>query len=136
MTKRATWIRPVNLQGLLKEVLVSLEGEAVVVLEGDSQALPHPDNLKCSVPIEFKSEAPGADVVALSLRKGNAMPMFLAITQSEGWPTNIVAMQIYKHGHRAFLAGDSFHEECVSLWHGASNTLIETLVSKGFGRIL
>ena len=136
MNKLATWIRPVNLEGLLKEVLLSLEGESVVVLEGELQGLPYPDDLKCSVPVDFKSEAPGFDIVALSLNKGNAIPLFQAITRIQGWPTNIEAMQILKRGQRAFLAGDSFHEECISVWPAAPSELVNELASKQLASLL
>jgi hypothetical protein len=80
MNKRATWIRPIDTKKLLKAVLTALEGESVVVLEGKVKSLVLPSELQCLVPAEFKSEAPGTDVVALRLLIGSALAVFHAIT--------------------------------------------------------
>lgn len=132
----ATWIRPINLEDLLKEVLFSLEGESVVVLEGKFEVLSKYDGLKCSVPVDYKNEAPGSELIAFSLIKNNAKPIYKAITNLQDWPTNIKAMQILYRDQRAFLAADSFHEECISIWPAAPNELINELVSKRYASLL
>jgi hypothetical protein len=125
------WIRPLNLSGLVAAVLRALEGNSLVVLEGDLQTLNLPSR-QIELPSAFRSESPGAtDCVALPLEHGDAQALIDALTNSCNWSALVDAMQIYREGQRAFVTGDAFDEECISVWPGAPVGLVAELIESG-----
>ena len=137
MKERGTWIRPLDLNKLIEQVLTELEGVAIVVLEGQVDQLNLPRSQQCLVPPTFKSEAPdSAGRIALRLGPGIAATIMNALHQSQDWVKNIEAMQIFVNGQRAFLAGDSFDSECISVWPGAPVNLVSRLVEDGLAELL
>lgn len=109
-----------------------LEGDAVLVLEGQTDQLSLPLDQKCPIPISFKSEAPAsANRIALRIGVGSGRSIAGALRSSQNWKAKVEAMQIFVAGARAFLAGDSFHGECISIWPGAPTDLVAKLVAKG-----
>ncbi len=109
----------------------------MVVLEGRLGWVALPPKSLCQLPPMFERESPGApDCVAIRLERGSAVSLFEALLDTPDWSERIEAMQIYRNGQRAFLAGDSFHEECISVWPAAPADLLDQLVSDGLAERL
>jgi hypothetical protein len=127
----AIWVRPLNLLGLVSAVLRAMEGNSVVVLEGNLKTLELPSD-QTALPPSFKSESTGApDCIALSLERGDAQALIEILTKSRNWSKLVDAMQIYRGGQRAFVTGDAFHDECISIWPAAPLGLVAELTESG-----
>jgi hypothetical protein len=126
------WIRPLDRTLLVKAVLASLEGDSIVVLEGDLRSFAFSTDTQVALPPSFQRESPDTpNCIALRLDRGDAQRVFRTLTGTPGWSGRVEAMQIHHKAARAFVAGDSFHDECVSLWPAAPQGLLERLVSEG-----
>lgn len=129
MKKPAIWIRPINLTEFISELVLMLAGNALITIETNNDFISNSAFL-CQPPDYVMPEAKSMRMTCMKLEANNAHTVLQAIMQNANWIELIDFMQIYKNGERVFLAGDSFHKECISFRSKQRFELVDIFAEK------
>ncbi len=132
------WLDPVRPADIVRALVLTLAGDASVAIEGDAKAL---GSLGAATmpgarvgPAEpFRPEyGGGAQMIILPLEnEHDAAELHRLLAAGTRVRPEIRAIQIQRHGRVEFVAGDSFHRECVSVGAGVAEELLDGLVLSG-----
>ncbi len=103
------------------------EPNAVLVLRGDLAGLPLPPEFACPLPAENVLVPSRARHKAFKLNHQSWRQLCSALQESDWLAERLCEMEITIDGNSAFLVGDSFHHECVSLRQAAPKNLSKKL---------
>ena len=123
------WLRPLNI-GLLQSMVferLANEPNAVLVVRGDIAELPVPSEFVCPLPAENEVIASTPRHKAFKLNHESWRLLCSALKEADWVSERLSEMEITVGGNSAFLVGDSFHPECVSLRQAAPKNLSKKL---------
>ena len=134
-TSNRTWIEPIDVEGLLRQAMLILAGNAQIRLEGDFNLsdLSDFDNIGAMpmIPDGCGRASPDSQsVVVLPLEPETLSPLFDLFDRRE-LRDKMEAVQILKAGVVQFLAGDCFYPECISVGSVVSSSILKQQAAKG-----
>jgi hypothetical protein len=103
------------------------EPNAVLVVRGDLADLPLPQEFACPLPAENVVVASRTRQSAFELNHQSWRQLCSALQEADWLSERLSEMEITIDGNSAFLVGDSFHPECVSLRQAAPKNLSRKL---------
>lgn len=131
------WLDTRDKPGLLWAFLDHFREGSLLVLTGQLEQLRLFDlpgaERRVRLPEAKQTSWPELDVVVIPITADNAAELKRRLSSPTTFtdPGLVVEAEIIGHGERAFLAGDSFHRECVSAMPPTPEPLLKVPVSSG-----
>jgi hypothetical protein len=127
------WLNARDKRGLLVALMNELYGNAEIELSGKLSSFDFSNIPKANVD-SFLEETEEDSIIILKLEKETIEAILNQILPKERFIKEIMFISIQKEGNVEFLAGDNFHNECISVGPAVSKTLLDRLVSQGILR--
>lgn len=133
--EKSFWLKPKDKEKLLIALIKTLTGKAYIMLQGNLS-----DCDFSNIPgISFSKRAPFHSMEGLDEGKFVIIPLepetidhiFTQILPEEKFINQIEHIQIEENGKLEFMAGDNFHDECISVGPNISEHFLKDLVAKG-----
>lgn len=135
---QAYWLDARDKPGLLVRLMKFLTGSARIMLQRnlsncDFRSIPGSQNSDLAPlhPMTGPNEGPH---VVLTLESDTVQPILEQVLPHGRIVREIEHIQIEKNGELQFMAGDNFHNECISVGPGVPEAFLKELVSCGILR--
>jgi len=135
--KKSYWLDPRDKPALLVALMHQLAGNAHIVFEGDQEDMESLDfspirGIFEGLVTPFNNEwREDSKSLVLPLTNDTIRQILDVVLPEDRIIHNVGAIQIEKDGQVQFMAGDNFHNECVSVGPAVPEQLLKDLVASG-----